>query len=117
MSYALILLVTIIYNINFVQATYPACVTGLTCTTLTPRDKPDFAFDCAFIQSTLPTTKGQVYYMHGNDGKQSKAMFFNMMLRLAPLGYNGLSATLEARLEVIHQMLHLLNTLPIITMN
>jgi len=91
MSYALILLVTIIYNTNFVQATYPACVTGLTCTTLTPRDKPDFAFDCAFIKSTLPTTKGQVYYMHGNDGKQSKAMFFNMMLRLAPLGYNGLS--------------------------
>ena len=29
--------------------------------------------------------------MHGNDGKQSKAMFFNMMLRLAPLGYDGLS--------------------------
>ena len=92
MSYALILLVTIIYNINFVPSDLSSiCVTGLTCTTLTPRDKPDFAFDCAFIQSTLPTTKGQVYYMHGNDGKQSKAMFFNMMLRLAPLGYNGLS--------------------------
>ena len=29
--------------------------------------------------------------MHGNDGKQAKGMFFNMMLRLAALGFNGLS--------------------------
>ena len=91
-AYALTLLLSIICHINFVDASnYPRCLPGLTCTTLTPSDKPEFAFDCAFINSTLPTTKGQVYYMHGNDGKYSKAMFFNMMLRLAPLGYNGLS--------------------------
>lgn len=72
------------------SATYPACASGLTCTTLTPRDQPELSFDCAFIQGQTPT-KGQVYFMHGNDGKQAKGMFFNMMLRLAALGFNGLS--------------------------
>jgi pimeloyl-ACP methyl ester carboxylesterase len=94
MSYAWCALALLFTLINVVHASnYPPCVKGLTCTTLSfhARFNLHLTFNCAFIKSTLPTTKGQVYFMHGNDGKQSKGMFFNMMLRLAALGYNGLS--------------------------
>jgi hypothetical protein len=72
---------------------YPACDFGLTCRTLSPAATPDFEFDCAWIISTAtaPNEKGVVYHMHGNDGHHSKAMFFNAMKVLAPLGYTSLA--------------------------
>eukprot|EP00039_Didymoeca_costata_P022074 m.346067 g.346067 ORF g.346067 m.346067 type:complete len:103 (-) comp28056_c0_seq1:736-1044(-) len=68
---------------------YPPCVQGLTCKTFTPQDKPDFHFDCAYIQAE--NSKDLVYHMHGNDGLGSKGMFFDLMLKLAEAGFSSLA--------------------------
>jgi len=47
------------------------------------------SFDCAWIKAD--NEKGVVLYAHGNDGKQSKAFFFETMLQVVELGYTGLS--------------------------
>ena len=66
--------------------TYPACRDGFTCAPVTPAGS-GMTFDCAYIGATASPTRGQVYHMHGNDGKRAKAMFFDTMLQLAALGY------------------------------
>ena len=76
---------------GYSDSTYVDCATGLECTTLTPSDKPDLTFDCAWATSSISPTKGFVYHMHGNDGQKSKAMFFDTMLELADLGYDSLA--------------------------
>ena len=70
---------------------YPACADGVSCFTITPADKPDLTFDCSYVSSTLSTTNGFVYHMHGNDGPQSKAMFADTMLQLADVGFSSLA--------------------------
>ena len=70
---------------------YPACSDGLTCRTLSPAATPDLVFDCAWILAKANGEKGIVYHMHGNDGHHAKAMFFNTMRALAPLGYTSLA--------------------------
>lgn len=73
------------------SASYPACRDGLVCSTVTPPDKPGMAFDCAHVTAAAGTERGRVYHMHGNDGVRSKAMFFDVMLQLAPLGYTSVA--------------------------
>eukprot|EP00039_Didymoeca_costata_P016739 m.304911 g.304911 ORF g.304911 m.304911 type:complete len:352 (+) comp16443_c1_seq2:103-1158(+) len=68
---------------------YPACQQGLTCTTLSPADKPGLQFECAYI--TPPNSKDLVYHMHGNDGLGAKGMFFELMLLLADAGFSSLA--------------------------
>jgi pimeloyl-ACP methyl ester carboxylesterase len=47
-------------------------------------------FDCAWVEA-VGEDRGHVYLMHGNDGKQAKAMFFDTMLQLAKLNYSSVS--------------------------
>jgi pimeloyl-ACP methyl ester carboxylesterase len=52
----------------------------------------DFVFDCATAPLKENTTsKGNVYFMHGNDGKYSKAMWALTMETLAGEGYSTLA--------------------------
>ena len=53
---------------------YPPCAKGMTCIKLRPYDDQDLEFDCAVVNTSLPL-KGNVYAMHGDDGKYAKAMF------------------------------------------
>eukprot|EP00040_Diaphanoeca_grandis_P040829 m.262164 g.262164 ORF g.262164 m.262164 type:complete len:364 (-) comp44662_c0_seq1:59-1150(-) len=69
---------------------YPSCATGLTCSSVTPPDQPTLTFDCAYIEGTAPI-KGQLYFMHGNDGNGAKGMWFDMMVKLASAGFTGLA--------------------------
>jgi len=68
---------------------YPACQAGLTCVPVTPAGS-GMTFDCAYVEA-VGEDRGHVYAMHGNDGKQSKGMFFNTMLQLAALNYSTVS--------------------------
>jgi len=83
--------------VAFAYASYPACSDGITCYTITPSDKPELTFNCGYVASSLPgvgggtTTLGFAYHMHGNDGPQSKAMFFDTMLQLGPKGFASLA--------------------------
>lgn len=70
---------------------YPECPSGLTCGQLTPVDAPDLKFDCAFARSTTSQQRGNVFHMHGDDGLRSKAMFADVMLKLAAEGFNSLA--------------------------
>ena len=74
-------------------AVYPACASNMTCFQLTPyTTRPDLVFDCAAINaSKFGAHKGNVYFMHGNDGPNSKAMWALMMEELANQGYNNLA--------------------------
>ena len=69
---------------------YPPCAKGMTCFKLRPYDNQDLEFDCAVVNTSLPL-KGNVYAMHGDDGKYAKAMFAQLMLLLAEQGYNSLA--------------------------
>ena len=71
---------------------YPACATNMTCFQLAPYpDRGDLVFDCAAINATSQPPKGNVYFMHGNDGPQSKGMWGRMMSNFASQGYNNLA--------------------------
>ena len=73
-------------------AAYPACDYGVTCFTVTPSDKPALAFDCGYVNATgNASAKGFVYHMHGNDGLESKAMFFETMRQLGQVGFTSLA--------------------------
>ena len=90
----LVLLVTL--SIAYGDAKYPTCMPGNTCFQLRPYSDRDWAFDCAAINSTLtkgpvPIVKGNVLFLHGNDGPQSKGMWSLMMQALAEKGYNTLA--------------------------
>lgn len=63
----------------------------MVCTKVTPPDKPGMTFDCAHVTAAAGTERGRVYHMHGNNGVRSKAMFFDTMLQLAPLGYTSVA--------------------------
>ena len=70
---------------------YPDCADGLTCGTVTPAGE-GLSFDCAWVAAASNTTeKGQVYCMHGNDGRNAKGMFFSTMLQLSANGYSALA--------------------------
>jgi pimeloyl-ACP methyl ester carboxylesterase len=47
-------------------------------------------FDCAWVEAA-GEDRGHVYHMHGNDGKQAKAMFFETMLQLSALNYSSVA--------------------------
>jgi len=90
----LLLLATI--SIAYGDAKYPACMPGNTCFQLKPYSDRGWAFDCAAINSTLtegpiPVVKGNVLFLHGNDGPRSKGMWSLMMHALAAKGYNTLA--------------------------
>jgi pimeloyl-ACP methyl ester carboxylesterase len=70
---------------------YPPCATGMTaCIKIRPYPDKDLEFDCAVVNTSMPH-KGNVYAMHGDDGKYSKAMFAELMVQLAEQGYNSLA--------------------------
>ena len=71
------------------DAVYPACQAGVTCVPVTPAGT-GLTFDCAYVEA-IGEARGNVYHMHGNDGKQAKAMFFDTMLQLATRNYNSVS--------------------------
>jgi pimeloyl-ACP methyl ester carboxylesterase len=85
-----ILLITLI---SFVATTvaFPECAAGNTCFKLKPYADKDWSFDCAAINSTIDTVKGNVLFLHGNDGPSSKAMWSMMMKAFADKGYNTLA--------------------------
>ena len=62
--------------------TYPPCAEGISCYTITT--SAELTFDCGYVvnASNSISSKGFVYHMHGNDGLQSKAMFFDTMRQL-----------------------------------
>jgi len=71
---------------------YPPCDEGMKCGIVAPRSTPNLQFSCAFVEGSGPSApKGQVFFLHGNDGPRSKGMFFSLMLELAPLGYDVLA--------------------------
>ncbi|KOO25448.1 epoxide hydrolase [Chrysochromulina tobinii] len=63
---------------------------GITCIQLFPYQDRDLFFDCAVVNTTA-SPKGNVYFMHGNDGPYSKGMWSLMMQTLAGRGYNTLA--------------------------
>lgn len=69
---------------------YPPCAAGMTCIKLTPYHDQDLVFDCAVVNTSMPH-KGNVYAMHGDDGKYAKAMFAELMIQLAKQGYDSLA--------------------------
>jgi|MDSY01.1.fsa_nt_gb pimeloyl-ACP methyl ester carboxylesterase len=71
--------------------TYPPCAEGISCYTITT--SAELTFDCGYVvnASNSISSKGFVYHMHGNDGLQSKAMFFDTMRQLGEVGYNSLA--------------------------
>ena len=69
---------------------YPNCAAGLTCRKITPADKPELTFDCAF-GTPSGTPVGHVYCLHGNDGVGAKGMFAKVMLELASHGYASMA--------------------------
>jgi pimeloyl-ACP methyl ester carboxylesterase len=71
---------------------YPECPDDLTCGKLTPRDLPGMVYDCAYSHPPQGVdVLGNVYYMHGDDGMRSKAMYRQTMLALATKGFTGLT--------------------------
>lgn len=74
----------------FTAQIFPACVQGMTCIQLVPYQDRDLFFDCAVVNSSA-SPKGNVYFMHGNDGPYSKGMWSLMMQTLAGRGYNTLA--------------------------
>ena len=83
-------IVVFVFLVTFCRAKdYPPCATGLKCSAITPPATPNLQFSCAFAKST--SAKGQVYFMHGNDGAGSKGMFFDIMQKLLPLGFDVLA--------------------------
>ena len=71
---------------------YQQCPDGLTCGKLAPRDLPGMVYDCAYSHPAKGApVLGNVYYMHGDDGKRSKAMYRQTMLDAAAAGFAGLS--------------------------
>ena len=75
---------------------YSSCMSGMQCFKLSPYDARDWAFDCAATNSTLmegpmKVTKGNVLFLHGNDGPNSKGMWSLMMQAFATKGYDTLA--------------------------
>ena len=72
---------------------YPACAPNMDCFELNPYLDKSWTFNCAGINSTLAgaPSKGNVYFMHGNDGPNSKAMWGLTMERVAAEGYDALA--------------------------
>ena len=77
---------------------YPVCAPNMTCFQLKPYFDKNWTFNCAGINSTLSLSthdpsksKGNVYFMHGNDGPNSKAMWGLMMEAVAAEGYDALA--------------------------
>eukprot|EP00943_MAST-04B_sp_MAST-4B-sp1_P004260 g4260.t1 len=95
MKTACLVCVTLILSTCGVAAVgvkYPECPAGLTCSQVTPLDKPTLTFDCAFAAPANGVEPiGHVYCMHGNDGSGAKAMFAAVMLELANHGYASVS--------------------------
>ena len=69
---------------------YPPCMPSMTCFQISPYPDDSLVFDCAAVNSSIPT-KGNVYFMHGNDGPRSKGMWSLIMQRFAAEGYNTLA--------------------------
>jgi pimeloyl-ACP methyl ester carboxylesterase len=69
---------------------YPNCMPGNTCFKLKPYSDRDWLFDCATINMTTKV-KGNVLFLHGNDGPRSKGMWSMMMHAFAAKGYNTLA--------------------------
>lgn len=76
-------------------APYPACPTGLTCGRLSPGDLDGMTFDCATADPKTGPVLGNVFLMHGDDGRQSKGMWAETMLQLAELGFHSLACDLR----------------------
>jgi pimeloyl-ACP methyl ester carboxylesterase len=77
----------------FCDQKFPACMPGNTCFQVSPYPDRDWKFDCAAINSTLMEgpiniVKGNVLFLHGNDGPMSKGMWSWTMQSLAKKGYN-----------------------------
>ena len=70
---------------------YPECAAGVSCMQLAPYG-PSMVYDCANADPPAGTSMlGQVYLMHGDDGKYAKAMWAETMLQLAKTGYRSLA--------------------------
>lgn len=57
---------------------------------LTPYPDRPLIYDCARVANPS-SAKGNVYFMHGNDGPRSKGMYALMMQAVAAQGYNTLA--------------------------
>jgi len=75
------------------SSSYPACATGMTCLQVTTGyGRDSLIFDCASVKaSSNVALKGNVYFMHGNDGRYAKAMFAEVMSAVAEKGFNTLA--------------------------
>eukprot|EP00040_Diaphanoeca_grandis_P019398 m.102342 g.102342 ORF g.102342 m.102342 type:complete len:441 (-) comp27406_c1_seq1:192-1514(-) len=74
------------------SANFAPCMPNMTCFQLTPyHNRSDLVFDCAAINASSQPAKGNVYFMHGNDGPRAKGMWSLMMTRFADQGYNNLA--------------------------
>ena len=89
MNIVIILLITLQYVI-IAKASYPNCQPGSTCFKLKPYENTNWLFDCAAINTTKEV-KGNILFLHGNDGPRSKGMWSMMMQAFADKGYNTLA--------------------------
>ena len=69
---------------------YPECMPGSTCFKLKPYSDRDWYFDCATVNITTKE-KGNVIFLHGNDGARSKAMWSMMMQTFAAKGFKTIA--------------------------
>ena len=83
---------TVLLSANGAHALYPACPDGLDCITVTPPDKPQFTFNCSIAAPGANASElGFVYFMHGDEGQYSKAIWADPMRQLADLGYSSVA--------------------------
>lgn len=70
---------------------FAQCEPGMTCFQLRPyKYGVPLVFDCAKANVSAPV-KGNVYFMHGNDGPRAKGMYALMMTAAAAQGYQTLA--------------------------
>jgi len=72
-------------------APFPDCVQNMTCFKLTHPKRRDLVYDCASFNTSSAPSKGNVYFMHGNDGPRSKGMYALMMQSAGAHGYSTLA--------------------------
>lgn len=71
---------------------YADCMPGNECFQLKPYSDKDWSFDCATVKSTFDgESKGNILFLHGNDGPRSKGMWSSTMQAFAAKGYNTLA--------------------------
>jgi pimeloyl-ACP methyl ester carboxylesterase len=78
-------------SLAYADPVFPDCMPGNFCFQLKPYLDKEWIFDCAAINTTLDEVKGNVLFLHGNDGPRSKAMWSFMMQGFANKGYNTLA--------------------------